>query len=362
MSSSAKRVFSVHLLKVLTLLLPLLGINAKALAQSITATPDGTGTIINPNGNTYNITGGTQSEANLFHSFAEFGLNPQEIANFLSNPNINNIIGRVTGGNPSIIQGLIQLSGSNSNLFLMNPAGWVFNQGASLDVPGSFGVTTATRMGFGDGFFNAYGDNTYSNLTGNPTHLIFDQSNPSWIINEGNLEVNPGENLWAVGGGIISTGTVEAEGGEITLAAVPGESQIKLSHEGMVLNLILDAAPIEGTVVLPNTTVGIQSVDIPRYLTGGSNMGHVNEVIFDKNGNIQLVNGDNIIAGEINAEATTLMAAGRVTPTQENLISNPPTVVRFPEEIGANVETTFIDEGIEDYQSFLYGGKPGTIS
>ncbi|WP_204101727.1 MULTISPECIES: filamentous hemagglutinin N-terminal domain-containing protein, partial [Spirulina sp. CCY15215] len=94
------------------------------------AAPDGTGTIINYNGNTYHINGGTQAGANLFHSFQEFGLNPQEIANFLSNPDILNVVGRVTGGNPSIIQGLIQLTGGNSNLFLMNPSGWVFTQGA----------------------------------------------------------------------------------------------------------------------------------------------------------------------------------------------------------------------------------------
>ncbi|WP_204104824.1 MULTISPECIES: hypothetical protein, partial [Spirulina sp. CCY15215] len=34
---------------------------------SITAAPDGTGTIINYNGNTYHINGGTQAGANLFH-------------------------------------------------------------------------------------------------------------------------------------------------------------------------------------------------------------------------------------------------------------------------------------------------------
>ncbi|WP_204101792.1 MULTISPECIES: filamentous hemagglutinin N-terminal domain-containing protein, partial [Spirulina sp. CCY15215] len=193
---------------------------------SITAAPDGTGTIINYNGNTYHINGGTQAGANLFHSFQEFGLNPQEIANFLSNPNILNVVGRVTGGNPSIIQGLIQLTGGNSNLFLMNPSGWVFTQGASLDVPGSFGATTATRIGFGNNYFNAYGDNNYSTLIGSPTSLIFDQNNPSWIVNEADLAVPTGESLWMVGGGIISTGTVATENGNITLAAIPGKSQV----------------------------------------------------------------------------------------------------------------------------------------
>ncbi|NEP57593.1 MAG: DUF4347 domain-containing protein [Symploca sp. SIO2G7] len=349
------------------------GINLRTTpvtAQSITSAPDGTGTVINHNGNIYDIGGGTQAGANLFHSFAEFGLNPQEVANFLSLPQINNILGRVTGGNPSIIQGLIQLSGGNSNLYLMNPAGLVFHQGASLDVPGSFGVTTATRMGFGDGYFHADGDNLYSNLTGNPTSLIFDQNNPSWIINEADLAVNSGASLWAVGGGIVSTGTITGE--EITLAAVPGKSQVKLNHEGMVLNLVLEAAPVGG---INSSVTGIQSVDIPRYLTGGNEVSHINYAIVEADGTVRLINrdtviadGDTVIAGEVNAEDITLMAAGRVKPTDYDLVSNHPLVVLFPEEIGDNLETTFIDEGINDYQgeeayqAFLYGGKPGTIS
>src|SRR4028119_202735 len=69
-------------------------------AQSITAAPDGTGTIVTPNGNRLDIQGGMLSEngTNLFHSFQRFGLNTNEIANFLSNPQIVNILGRVVGG------------------------------------------------------------------------------------------------------------------------------------------------------------------------------------------------------------------------------------------------------------------------
>jgi filamentous hemagglutinin family protein len=371
-SLSMKTQFKPNFLRLLYLLFLtwVMGANTlPARAQSITAAPDGTGTIINYNGNTYNINGGTQAGANLFHSFEEFGLNPQEIANFLSNPDILNIVGRVTGGNASIVQGLIQLTGGNSNLFLMNPSGWVFTQGASLDVPGSFGATTATRIGFEDNYFNAYGDNLYSELTGNPTSLIFDQNNPSWLVNEADLAVNAGESLWLVGGGIISTGTVEAEGGNITLAAVPGKNQIELSHDGLILDLILSAAPVEGSVIIPTNATGMRAVDIPRYLTGGSEVGHANEAIVEADGTVRLVHtnttiqeGDTVIAGEINAGDIALMAAGRVTPIDNNLISNDPTVVLFPDALGDTVETSFIDEGVEDYQTLLYGGKSGTIS
>src|SRR4028119_684009 len=92
-----------------------------AIAQSIQPSQDLTGTVVTPTGNRLDITGGSLSGdgANLFHSFNKFNLDRDQIANFISNPSIQNILGRVTGGNASFINGLIQVTGGNSNLFLM---------------------------------------------------------------------------------------------------------------------------------------------------------------------------------------------------------------------------------------------------
>lgn len=108
-----------------------------AQGQPIQAATDGTGTLVTPNDNRFDIQDGTQAGSNLFHSFEQFGLSEGQIANFVSNPQIHNILGRVTGGEASIINGLIQVTGGNSNLYLMNPAGIVFGAGASLNVPAS---------------------------------------------------------------------------------------------------------------------------------------------------------------------------------------------------------------------------------
>jgi len=116
-----------------------------ARAQSIAPAPDGTGTLVEYQGNTYHISGGTQAAANLFHSFQTFGLNAGEMAHFLAHPSPQNILARVTGGDPSIIHGLIQVTGGNPNLYLMNPAGIVFGPQASLNVPADFIATTADR-------------------------------------------------------------------------------------------------------------------------------------------------------------------------------------------------------------------------
>ncbi len=117
--------------------------------QSIIPANDGTNTLTNSRGNIIDISGGTRAGGNLFQSFERFGLNQGQVANFLSNPSIQNILGRITGGQASIINGLIQVTGGPSNLYLMNPAGIVFGPNASLNVPAAFTATTATGMGFG---------------------------------------------------------------------------------------------------------------------------------------------------------------------------------------------------------------------
>src|SRR5215467_5146579 len=66
-----------------------------------------------PSGQTqHNITGGTRpgGGANLFHSFGDFNVPTNNIANFLNDSGLatSNILGRVTAGNPSIIFGMIQ--------------------------------------------------------------------------------------------------------------------------------------------------------------------------------------------------------------------------------------------------------------
>ncbi|NEO88185.1 MAG: DUF4347 domain-containing protein [Spirulina sp. SIO3F2] len=342
-----------------------LGLPHTALAQSITAAPDGTGTIIHYNGNTYHITGGTHAGANLFHSFQQFGLQPSEIANFLSNPAIQNVVGRVIGGNPSVIEGLIRLSGGNSNLFLVNPAGWIFTEGASVDVPGSFGVTTANRIGFGAGFFNATGENDYTALTGDPTSLIFDSSQPGAIINAADLNVANGS-LWMVGGSVISTGSITAENGTVTLAAVPGESKVKLSHDGMKLSFFLDALALDE--VAPGTPLGIRVVDLPSFLNSSHEVGSANEIVRAENGELWLVgsrlrveDGDVVIGSRVTAENVDLVAAGRVQVADPSEIAGTTTVVRLPEADGP-VSLNVIDRHADNADSLLYGSAAGTIS
>ncbi|WP_445299278.1 two-partner secretion domain-containing protein, partial [Microcoleus sp.] len=277
-----------------------------ATAQ-ITPATDGTNTQITPSGNQFNIQGGQQSGdgANLFHSFQEFGLTQGQTANFISNPNIRNILGRVVGGDASLINGLIQITGGNSNLFLMNPAGIVFGTNASLNVPAAFTATTATGIGFNNNWFSAAGTNNYTQLVGNPNTFGFTNTQPGGIVNFGNLAVEQGQNLTLLGGTVLSTGQVSAPGGNITVAAVPGESLVRIGQAGNLLNL--EIQPITDAS-LPIANYQLSVLSLPQLLTGKAES-HATGVTVNNDGTVQLTgagvivptqSGTTIIAGNLN--------------------------------------------------------------
>ncbi len=238
-------------------------------AQSIVPAADGTGTIVTPDGKRFDINGGSLSGdgTNLFHSFEQFGLSHGEIANFLSNPQIQNILGRIVGGDPSIINGLIQVTGGNSHLFLMNPSGFVFGTNAQLQVPASFTVTTGDGIGFGSNWFSAAGGNDFQALVGNPTDFGFAIAQSGAIINAGNLVVGSGQDLTLLGGTVVNTGRLSAPGGEVIVTAVPGGNRVRLTVPGNVLSLEVEPIALSGSQ--PNDwTLPITA--LPTLLTVGA--------------------------------------------------------------------------------------------
>ncbi len=254
--------------KILALsLFPAILITPKALGQ-ITAAPGDANTIVNQSGNTFTITGGTQVDKNVFHSLQKFGLDENQIADFIANPGTQNIFGRVIGGDASIINGLIQVTGSNANLYFMNPAGIIFGSSARLNVPASFTATTANGIGFGDKWFNALGTNNYAELMGEPNSFAFTMSQPGAIANDGfgSLAVEPGQDVALIGGTIVNTRGFNAPGGKVVFATVPGTSIVKITQPGNVLSL--EVQPSSASSSLPNNWL-LPISSLPQLLTGG---------------------------------------------------------------------------------------------
>jgi len=294
------------------------------LAQGIDPASDGTGTTITTDGPQFNIQGGQTSAdgANLFHSFNRFNLDAGQIANFLSNPAIANILGRITGGDASYINGLIQITGGQSNLYLMNPAGIVFGANAQLNVPGDFLATTATGIGVGYGWFNAIGDNNWASLVGTPLQFAFGLEQPGSIANFGELIRQPGNHLTLLGGSILNTGTLTSPGGTITIAAVPGESVVRISQENHLLSL--DVRQQE-----THSLGAIAPLSLPELLVGGS-LTHATRVVVQEDGTIALTGSEITVApqpGDVITSGTLDVSAEETAGGQIALLGNRVAVV-----------------------------------
>ncbi len=223
-------------------------------------TPDGTlPTSVQELENMKKITGGKQVGNNLFHSFEKFSIPTGTEAIFENAPDIQNIFTRITGGEASFIDGLLQTQGG-ANFFLINPNGIVFGENARLDVGGSFIATTANSVEFADGTsFDARSNNPNVTLTWDaPIGLGLDGNNGSITVNgSGNqiisnsnlspiefrrtpsgISANDGQTLALVGNGInFNGGVITTEGGQVYLTSVESGS-VGISQAENELTLI----------------------------------------------------------------------------------------------------------------------------
>ena len=240
-------------------------------------TPSGLNTQINllqtpPAGKTqYDITGGTRpgGGTNLFHGFGDFSIPADNIANFVNDSGLatSNILGRVTGGNISTISGSIHTTGfGHANLFLMNPAGFLFGPNASINVGGIMTFTSADYMKLTGGTrFNAISNAaTDALLTTSPVAAFgFLSSNPGAITVQGSqFTVAEKTGISLVGGditiqsGTLDDGTIQparliVPGGQTNLASVATTGEVSMSSgDGQPPHLTMDGLTTLGNISL----------------------------------------------------------------------------------------------------------------
>jgi filamentous hemagglutinin family protein len=209
--------------------------------------PDGTlGTTVTQSGNVYTIMGGTRpgNGPNLFHSFDRFSVGTGDTARFSGPPGIANILSRVTGGQRSEIDGRIQSEIPGANLYVLNPSGIVFGPNATLDVSGSFHVSTADYLRFADGVtFSAHLGQESTLTVAPPAAFGFLGSNPAGIAMQGSsLRVPTGKILSLVGGDVqLTGGTLVAPSGRIQLASVASPGDVMFSPPELAPELQVDS-------------------------------------------------------------------------------------------------------------------------
>jgi filamentous hemagglutinin family protein len=190
-------------------------------------------TLVGPN-YTIGANLGKQVGSNLFHSFGQFSLSNTpvpESATFTSTGSagpIGNVIGRVTGGNQSSINGAIISAIPGANLYLINPSGIVFGPNATINVSGSFHTSTADYLKMSDGAkFQATNPDGSTLSAAPPAAFGFLTASPAQIsVNGSMLGPVPGT-LGLVGGPVsITGGTLSAPAGTIHMTSAAGTGEV----------------------------------------------------------------------------------------------------------------------------------------
>jgi filamentous hemagglutinin family protein len=251
-----------------------------------TLTPDGTlGTAVLQRGTLYEITGGTRpgNGPNLFHSFDRFSVGTGDTARFSGPAGIENILSRVTGGQQSVIDGRLQSTIPGANLFLLNPSGVLFGPKATLDISGSFHVSTADVLRFADGATFAARLSAKTTLTvAPPVAFGFLSAQPAPITLQGStLHVSEGQALSVVGGDMqIVGGKLVAPGGRIQVASVASPGDVLFRPVGWAPELRVDAVMRLGRLELSQGALldasgnggGVVLLRSGRLLVDGSNI------------------------------------------------------------------------------------------
>ena len=200
---------------------------------------------------------GQQHGGNLFHSFQDFNLNRSESATFSGPNSVSNIISRVTGGNPSQIDGLIRSTIPNADMYFLNPYGIMFGENAKLDVQGSFHASTADYLRLGDGGRFDARNHRSSLLTVAPIESFgFLSNSPAKITTQSSKLLVPSDKTLSLIGGDIHVTSDTPLTADNSLFIPSVETQSILATEHGRVNLVSMAS--SGEVQLSKNDVVVQ--------------------------------------------------------------------------------------------------------
>ncbi|MEO0756506.1 MAG: CHAT domain-containing protein [Cyanobacteria bacterium J06648_16] len=272
-------------------------LDSPALAQ---ITPADAYTQVTQQGGRFDIQGGQLSGQgdNLFFRFDQFYLSAEQAAILHASGDVQNIFSQVVGGNATYIGGRLEIVGAAANLYLVSPAGIVFGPDAQLNLPGNLTATTASAVGFEDGWLTTQ-LTTPATFSGIPEQFGFSGTATS-LINLGELAVAEGQSITLLGGTVINRGSLAAPAGSITIAAVENGA-IQVSQAGQVLSLTGDYTD----------SWPLAAATLPEWLTG-SDIDHALSLTQDASGEA-LITGSALTIGP--APGTALIAGTLDTTT-----------------------------------------------
>jgi len=328
---------------------------------------------------------GEQRGSNLFHSFSSFGVATDETATFtgpdpIDGPqSVSNVISRVSGGEESRIDGTLRSTIPGADLFLINPSGVVFGEGATLDVPGSFHASTGNYLGFGaEGLERFYGDPSRQSVlsTAPPGAFGFLGDGPAAAISvEGaRLVVPDGETLELVGGDVTLTaaelsapaGAVSIRGGHIVVEEGSGVfAESTVDRAGGTISVAASESVLVDASLLSASTHSAGDAGAIRITSP--------EVTFQNGPGLSTADLPHTVSVGASAETTASGTGGRIEVEAESLrvadaVLSASTIGEDGVEASGDAGTIDIhagsvrlERGVLDVESWGSTGDAGTI-
>ncbi|WP_460836150.1 two-partner secretion domain-containing protein, partial [Massilia agri] len=234
-------------------------------------------------GNVFSIT----NTPGAIINWQSFNVNAGEVTRFTQQGSDSAVLNRIVGQDPSRILGALQ---SNGKVFLINPNGIVFGQGARVDVNG----LVASTLNISDSDF----------LAGKKTFTA--GSTAGAVRNDGAITTPGGGKVFLVAPSVENNGIITAPNGEVVLAA--GRSVKLVDSNNPDLDVVV-SAPQDRAINLGQVVSSGGRIGIYGALVNQRGVVNANSAVVGENGKIVLkASGDTVLeAGSV----TSATGAGK---------------------------------------------------
>jgi filamentous hemagglutinin family protein len=213
-------------------------------------------------------------------NWQSFNIGAGEITRFIQQSSDSAVLNRIVGQDPSKILGALQ---SNGKVFLINPNGILFGQGARVDVNG----LVASTLNLRDADFLAGAKNFRAGASAGS------------VRNDGAIATPGGGKVFLIAPTVENNGIITAPNGEVVLAA--GRSVQLVDSSDPNLQVVL-SAPLD------------QAINLGQVIARGGRIGIAGALVNQRG----VVNADSAVVGEngkiiLKASGAATLAAGSVT-------------------------------------------------
>ncbi|GBG14346.1 uncharacterized protein NMK_1945 [Novimethylophilus kurashikiensis] len=218
---------------------------ASLLSSTALANPTGASVVsgvvnLQQVGSTLKVTASDKAIIN----WGSFSINQNEVTQFLQPSASATVLNRVVGQDPSVILGQLQ---ANGRVFLVNPNGIVFGQGAQVNVGG----LVASTLDIKNADF----------LAGN---YAFSGDSTAKVSNAAFLETPSGGRIVLLGQAVENSGVIHAQNGEIWLAAGNSVTLADSAQPGTYVTVKAPAgsAVNMGQLIAEHGVIGLVGLDV----------------------------------------------------------------------------------------------------